>query len=43
MARAKSATINLKVRMKEPLRARIERIAKQNGVSMNAEAVRRLE
>jgi len=41
--RDKTATIELKVRMKEPLRARIEAAAKDRGVSMNAEAVERLE
>lgn len=41
--REKSATVDLKVRMKEPLRARIEAAAKERGVSMNAEAVDRLE
>lgn len=43
MARPKSATIDLKVRMKEPLRARIERAAKHRGVSLNAEIVDRVE
>ncbi len=42
MARKKSATIDLKVRMKEPLRAQIEKAAKQAGISMNAEIVGRL-
>ena len=43
MARKKSVTVDLKVRMKEPLRAKIEAAAKENGVSLNAEAVARLE
>ena len=42
MPRAKSATIDLKVRMKEPLRACIEEAAREHGVSMNAEIVNRL-
>lgn len=33
----------LKVRMKEPLRAAIQDAAKTNDISMNGEAVRRLE
>ncbi len=40
--RPKSATVQLKVRLKEPLRARIEVAAKGNGVSMNAEIGDRL-
>ena len=43
MPRKRSATVDLKVRMKEPLRARLEKAAKENGVSMNVEAVGRLE
>lgn len=43
MARKKSATIDLKVRMKEPLRAKLERAAKSRGVSLNAETVDRVE
>ena len=43
MPRPKSATVDLKVRMKEPLRARIEKSAKLGGRSLNAEVVRRLE
>ena len=42
MARPKSATINLKVRMKEPLRAKIEAAARMRGVSLNNEVVQRL-
>lgn len=41
--RKRTATVELKVRMKEPLRAKIEKAAKRRGVSMNAEAVDRLE
>lgn len=43
MVRAKSATIDIKVRMKEPLRAKLEKAAKERGISLNAEAVDRLE
>ena len=43
MPRKKSATIQLKVRMKEPLRAKIEAAAKSRGVSLNTEAVHRLQ
>ena len=42
-ARKPSATIGLKVRMKEPLRAMIAKAAEKRGVSLNAETVRRLE
>lgn len=41
--RKQTDTVDLKVRMKEPLRASLERAAKRRGVSMNAEAVNRLE
>lgn len=41
--RGDSPTADLKVRMKEPLRAAIEAAATANGVSMNAEAVARLQ
>lgn len=41
--RKKTATVDIKIRFKEPLRARIERAAKQRGVSMNAEMTDRLE
>lgn len=41
--RRASATVDLKVRMKEPLRAALERAARNHGLSMNAEAVDRLE
>jgi hypothetical protein len=37
------SSVQLKVRMGEPLRVALERAARQRGVSMNAEAVRRLE
>ena len=43
MVRKKSATVDLKVRMKEPLRAKIEAAAGARGVSLNAETVDRLE
>ena len=42
MPRRQSATVQLKVRMKEPLRAKIASAAKKHGVSLNAEAVDRL-
>lgn len=41
--RDKTATVDLKVRMKEPLRAQIEQAAQERGVSLNAEAEARLE
>ncbi|SJM33126.1 hypothetical protein [Mesorhizobium delmotii] len=41
--RGDSPTADLKVRMKEPLRAKIEAAAAAKGVSMNAEAVDRLD
>ena len=41
--RKQSATVDIKIRMKEPLRAEVERAAKQRDVSMNAEMVDRLE
>ena len=41
--RKQNTTVDLKVRMKEPLRAKVEKAAKRRGVSMNAEAVDRLE
>jgi hypothetical protein len=43
MKRKKSATVDLKLRMKEPLRAKIAATAKKNGVSMNSEIVERVE
>jgi hypothetical protein len=42
-SREKTARVDLKVRMKEPLRARIEAAAQDRGVSLNAEAEGRLE
>src|SRR4051794_10891857 len=42
-SREKTATVDLRVRMKEPLRAQIEEAAKERGISLNAEAVARLE
>jgi hypothetical protein len=41
--RDESTTAQLKVRMKEPLRALLEDSARERGISMNAEIVRRLE
>ena len=41
--RAPSDTVQLKVRMKERLRADIERAARKGGYSLNAEIVRRIE
>ena len=41
--REQSATIQLKIRMKEPLRAALEKAAQERGVSLNSEAVKRLE
>jgi hypothetical protein len=41
--RAKSETVQLKVRMKEPLRAMLEKAADERGISMNTEAVDRLQ
>ncbi|HUF80029.1 MAG TPA: Arc family DNA-binding protein, partial [Burkholderiales bacterium] len=44
MAKRKlSDTVDIKLRMKEALRARVERAAGKRGVSMNAEMVSRLE
>ena len=41
--RAKSDTVQLKTRMKELLRAKLEAAAEENGISLNAEMVQRLE
>jgi len=41
--RKDSATVDIKIRMKEPLRRKIEKSADHRGVSMNAEMVDRLE
>ena len=41
--RSRSNTVQLKARMKEPLRAKLEAAAEANGVSLNAEMVHRLE
>jgi Arc-like DNA binding domain len=41
--RIKAATVDVGLRVKEPMRARIERSAKGRGVSMNAEINARLE
>ncbi len=43
MARKSTARAQLKVRLKEPIRAKLERAAKRRGVSLNAEIVNRLE
>lgn len=43
MARKRSATVQLKIRMKEPLRAKVEKEAKKRGVSLNSEVVSRIE
>jgi hypothetical protein len=44
MARTRKAavTVDIKIRMREPLRAEIERAAKEKNISMNAEMVTRL-
>ena len=41
--RSRSDTIQLKARMKEPLRAKLEAAAEEKGISLNAEMVHRLE
>ncbi len=41
--RSRSATAQLKIRTREPLRARLEAAAKRRGVSLNAEIVDRLK
>jgi hypothetical protein len=41
-ARAPASTVDIKIRMKEPLRSEIERSAKEKGISMNAEMVDRI-
>ena len=41
--REKTATVDIKLRLKEPLRARVEAAAAERGVSMNAEMVDRLD
>jgi hypothetical protein len=41
--RDETANAQLKVRMKEPLRAALEKAAQERGVSLNAEIVHRLE
>ncbi|MGC2415898.1 MAG: hypothetical protein WA459_24785 [Stellaceae bacterium] len=40
--RKRSATVDIKIRMKEPLRAEIERSAREKGISMNAEMTEQL-
>ena len=41
--RAQTAIVGLKVRLREPLRKKLEVAAKRKGVSLNAELVARLE
>lgn len=41
--RKSSASVQLKVRLKEPTRADVERAAKRRGISLNAEMVDRIE
>ena len=41
--RSRDAAIQLKARMHEPLRARLEKLAKQRGVSLNTELVDRIK
>jgi non-homologous end joining protein Ku len=41
--RSKTALVGLRVRLREPLRKKLETAAKQRGVSLNAELVDRLE
>jgi non-homologous end joining protein Ku len=41
--RSKTAIVGLRVRLREPLRKKLETAAKQKGVSLNAELVDRLE
>jgi hypothetical protein len=43
VVREKTATVQLGVRMKEPLRAALEDAARARGVSINSETVHRLE
>jgi hypothetical protein len=42
-ARKQTAVVGLKVRLREPLRKKLEVAAKKKGVSLNAELVARLE
>jgi hypothetical protein len=41
--REKTATVDLRVRMKESLRSQVQAAAEDHGISLNAEAVARLE
>ena len=41
--RPKTALVQLKIRMREPLRARLQKAAKASGISINREVVDRLE
>ena len=43
MRRKKTDIVQLKVRLREPLRVQIEKAARRTGISMNAEIVGRLE
>jgi len=43
VARKQTAIVGLKVRLREPLRKKLEIAAKKKGVSLNAELVARLE
>lgn len=41
--RAKTDTVHISTRLREPLRAKLEAAAKRNGVSLNAEMAARLD
>ena len=43
MKRKQTAIVGLKVRLREPLRKKLEVAAKQKGVSLNSELVSRLD
>lgn len=43
MAKALHSKAEIKIRLREPLRAKIERAAKRRGVSMNSEMIHRLD
>ena len=43
MTRPKSATVDIRLRMEKPLCDRLKAAAAENGVSVNAEAIKRLE
>ena len=42
-SRPKTALAGMKIRLREPLRARLESAAKRNGISLNKELVARVE